>query len=59
MSEVFLSSDRLSHGFFERYAKRGVAVYDGDADLSLCDLSVKVPRNEALWQLPMRCGRSE
>ncbi len=34
----------------DRYAKRGVAVHDGDADLDLRDLSVKVPRHEALPQ---------
>lgn len=40
----------FSHSFRDGYAERGVAVQDGDADLDLCDLSVEVPRPEALAQ---------
>lgn len=38
------------HSFGDGYAKCGVAVHDGDADLDLCDLSVEATRNEALPQ---------
>ena len=40
----------LSHGFRDRYAERGVAVQDGDADLELGDLTVEVPSHEPLAQ---------
>ena len=40
----------LSHGLCDRDAERGVAVQNGDTDLKLRDLSVEVPRHEALPQ---------
>ena len=50
MSALPLSRTDLSYDLCDRYAKRGVAVEDGDADLDLCDLAVEVPRHEALPQ---------
>jgi hypothetical protein len=50
MSEVPLSRRDSSHGFCDRYAKSGVAVEDGDADLDFRDLPFKVPRHERLTQ---------
>ena len=50
MCEIPFLRTGSSHGFCDRYAKRGVAVHDGDADFDLCDLSIKVPRHEALPQ---------
>ena len=41
---------QLSHGFRDGYAERVVAVHDCNTDLNLCNLSVKVPRHEALSQ---------
>ena len=38
----------LSCGFRDGYAERGIPVHDGNADLDLGDLSVKVPRHEVL-----------
>jgi len=40
----------LSHGFSEGYAERGGTVQDGHPDLELRDLTVEVPRHEALAQ---------
>ena len=40
----------LSHGLCDRNAERGVAIQNGDTDLKLRDLSVEVPRHEALPQ---------
>lgn len=40
-----------SHGLCDGYAERGEAVQHGDADLKLCDLTVKVPRAQALAEL--------
>ena len=48
--EVLLSRTDSSHGLCDRDAKGCVAVHDGDADLDFRDLSVKVPRHEALPQ---------
>ena len=50
MPEVPLSRTDLSHCFRGRYAERGVAVQDGDADLELGDLTVEVPSHEPLAQ---------
>ena len=41
---------KLSHGFRDGYAERSVAVHDCDTDLYLCNLSLEVPRHEALSQ---------
>jgi hypothetical protein len=38
----------LSHDFSDGDAERGEAVQDGDTDLELCNLTVEVPRHEAL-----------
>jgi hypothetical protein len=40
----------LSHDLCDGYAKGGEAVPDGDADLKLRDLTIKVPRGQALAQ---------
>lgn len=40
----------LAHGLGNGYTERSVAVHNGDADLGSCDLSVEVPRREALVQ---------
>jgi len=45
-----LSPDRLTYGFSDGYAERGEAVQDGNADLELGNLTVEVPRHEALTQ---------
>jgi hypothetical protein len=39
-----------SHGFRDRDAKRGEAVQDGTANMELGNLTVEVPRHEALAQ---------
>ena len=39
-----------SHGFSDGYAERGEAVQDGHTDLELGNLTVEVPRHEALTQ---------
>ena len=40
----------LSHGFSDGRAERGKAVQDGDTDLELGDLTIKVPRGQTLTQ---------
>ena len=41
-----------SHRFCDRYADRGVAVRDGDADVEFGNLTVEVPRHEPLiWDI--------
>ncbi|WP_162105081.1 hypothetical protein [Rhodovulum sulfidophilum] len=35
-------------GLCDRYAERGLAVQDADADLELCDLTIEVARHQAL-----------
>ncbi len=40
----------MSHGFSDGYAERGEAVQDGHTDLELGNLTVEVPRHEALAQ---------
>jgi hypothetical protein len=44
------SQTDLSHSFCDGYAELGIADHDGNADLDLGDLSVEVPRHEALPQ---------
>ena len=50
MTEATLTPAGFIPGLCDRDAKRDVAVHDGDADLDFRDLSVKVPRHEALSQ---------
>jgi hypothetical protein len=38
----------LFYGLCDRYAKRSVAVQDGDTYLQLCDLALEVARHEGL-----------
>jgi hypothetical protein len=45
----FLGQD-LSHSFSDGRSERGEAVQDGDTDLELGDLTVEVPRAQALAQ---------
>ncbi len=40
--------DGSTHGFFRLDATRGAAARNGDADLDVRDLTVDVPRHEAL-----------
>lgn len=40
----------LPYGLCDRYAKSGVAVEDGDADLDFRDLPLEIPRHERLAQ---------
>jgi hypothetical protein len=40
----------LAYRLCDRYAKSGVAIEDGDADLDFCDLSFEVPRHKRLAQ---------
>lgn len=49
-TEVTLSRTDSSHGFSDGYAERGEAVQDGHTDLELGNLTVEVPRHEALAQ---------
>ncbi len=43
---LLLTRTDLAYEFSDRYAKRGIAVKDGNADLDLSDLPVEVPRHE-------------
>ena len=38
----------LAYWLSDGYAKSSVAVEDGDTDLDLCDLPIKVPRDQRL-----------
>lgn len=38
----------LAYWLSDGYAKSSVAVEDGDTDLDLCDLPIKVPRHQRL-----------
>jgi len=40
----------LSHDLCDGYTNGGEAVQDGDPDLELCDLTIKVPRGQVLTQ---------
>lgn len=45
-----LSQTELSHGHSDGYAERGVTVHDSDTDLDVRNLTVEIPRHEALAQ---------
>ncbi len=46
---LLLQTD-LSNSFGDEYAKSGVAVQSGVAELDFCDLRLKVPRHESFLQ---------
>lgn len=50
MSEVPLSRTEIAHDLYDRDAKRSVGVHDGDRELNVRDLPVKVSSHESLPQ---------